>query len=75
MVTILERFLEKYGGDANITMAGFKDRFKTNLIVTASDLEANTLRIFSPHTSPELPVKYACRISSGFPFYFPPLYW
>lgn len=75
MVIILERFLEKYANDPNITMAGFKERFKVNLIVTASDLEDKTLRIFSPHTSPDLPVKYACRISSGFPFYFPPLYW
>ncbi len=75
MVTILERFLQKYAGDEDITMAGFKERFGVNLIVTASDIEANTLRILTPHSAPDLPVKYACRISSGFPFYFPPIYW
>ena len=56
-------------------MAEFKEKVGVNLILTGSDLTAQTLRIFSAKTSPDLPVKFACRISSGVPFFFPPIYW
>ncbi len=75
MVDMLESFLQEYAGNKNITMAQFKQKFGVNLIVTGSDVTSNILRVFSAKSTPDLPVKFACRMSSGVPFYFPCMYW
>ena len=83
IVHMLERVLDKYLEDyipdpnkrKNVTMAEFKAALGVNLILTASDLTSKDVRIFTAATCPDLPVKYACRISAGFPFFFPPIYW
>ena len=56
-------------------MAEFKEVVGVNLILTGSDLNDQVLRIFTAKTTPKLPVKFACRMSAGFPFFFPPVYW
>ncbi len=56
-------------------MKQFKEQSGVNLIITGTDLDSEATRIFTAHSSPDLPLKYACRISAGFPFYFPPIYW
>ena len=56
-------------------MSQFKEATGVNLVIMGSDLTDGIPRIFSALTAPDLPVKYAVRISSGIPFYFPPLYW
>ncbi len=58
-----------------MTMSQFKQSTGVNLAITGTDMTANQLRIFTATTSPNLPVKYAVRISSGIPFYFPTIYW
>ena len=83
LVQIIEKFLDKYlkpylhcpEKRKNVTMAELKHIRKVNLIITGTDLTSRTLRIFSATTTPDLPVKYAVRISAGFPFFFPPIYW
>ena len=76
---LLDKYLEDYIPDSekrkNITMAEFKAALGVNLILTGSDLTSKDVRIFTAATCPDLPVKYACRISTGFPFFFPPIYW
>ena len=84
LVQMVEGFLDKYLGKfgiedskkrKNITLAEFKEKVGVNLILTGSDLTDKQLRIFTATTTPKLPVKFACRISAGFPFFFPPIYW
>ena len=83
LVQIIEKYLDKYleplipdpEKRKNITMAEFKEKLGINLIFTGSDLNDKELRILSAKATPQLPVKYACRISAGFPFFFPPIYW
>ena len=38
-------------------------------------LSAKEFLIFTAKTTPQLRVKFAGRISAGFPFFFPPFYW
>lgn len=59
----------------NITMEEFKYHTKKNIVIMGSDICSRIPRIFSATTTPKLPVKYAVRISSSIPFYFPPIYW
>ena len=83
LVHLIEKYLDKYleplipdpEKRKNITMAEFKEKLGINLIFTGSDLNDKELRILSAKATPQLPVKYACRISAGFPFFFPPIYW
>ena len=56
-------------------MAEFKETVGVNLIFTASDLTSKDLKVLSATSTPNIPVKYAGRISAGFPFFFPPIYW
>ncbi len=75
IVQVIEKFLDKYVKDKDITLKGLKELKKVSLIMLATDLTDRSLRVFTPMTTPDLPVKFACRMSSGFPFLFPAVYW
>ena len=76
---LLDKYLEDYIPDSekrkNVTMGEFRAALGVNLIITGTDLTSKDVRILTAATSPHLPVKYAIRISTGFPFFFPPIYW
>ena len=76
---VLDKYLAPYIDDSdkrkNITLAEFKQLLDVNLIFTASDMTSKDIRILTATTTPDLPVKFACRISTSFPFFFPPIYW
>lgn len=83
LVKTVENFLHRYlpqsvQGDEkrrNITLGEFKAATGVNLALVGTDLSNGVARVFSATTTPNLPVKYAVRISAGTPFYFPPIYW
>lgn len=75
LVKAAERYLSKYAGDPEITMAGFQAKFKLNLVFTALDLTDAKVCVFSATTSPNLPVKYAMRMAAGLACYFPAIFW
>ena len=56
-------------------MVEFKEKVGVNLILMGSDLTAIELLIITAKTTPQLPLKFACRMSAGLPFFFPPFYW
>ena len=83
LVRVIESFLLKYLPDSvkgeearkNITLEDFQKVTGKNVVIMGSDITSKIPRIFSATTTPKLPLKYAVRISSSIPFYFPPIYW
>ena len=45
------------------------------MIFTGSDLTSKDLKVLSATSTPDIPVKFGCRISTCFPFFYPPVYW
>ena len=83
LVQMIEKLLDKYLAPyiddpikrKNITMGEFKEVLGVNLIFTGSDLTSKDLKVLSATSTPDVPVKFGCRISTCFPFFYPPVYW
>ncbi len=65
------------GGEdwASMGLAEFYRRTGRSLTIIASDITAATMLVLNYSTAPELPLKWAVRMTTSVPFLFPPVDW
>lgn len=66
----IEKILLQYTGNKNITFLELHKKYKTNLIITGTNLDLGVVQYFNYVDYPNMPVKTAIRISMSIPFFF-----
>lgn len=66
----IEKILLQYTGNKNITFLELHKKYKTNLIITGTNLDLGVVQYFNYVDYPNMPVKTAIRISMCIPFFF-----
>ena len=65
--------LQQLVGEIDITFEKVYEKFKVNLIITASDITEGKIVYFSKDTTPEMELRMAVRCSMSIPFFFIPV--
>jgi predicted acylesterase/phospholipase RssA len=77
-MTWLSDVLNQHAGGEDWAAMGLADLFLRtgrSLTVIASDITNGSMLVLNHSTAPELPVKWAIRMTTGVPFLFPPVSW
>ena len=70
----LGKIIQDRTGNENITFSELHNKGYKDLYITATDLSAQKMIVFSYQTTPEMSVKNAVRMSMAIPLYFQPLF-
>lgn len=65
--------LEKYVGNSNITFKDAYDKFKVNLVITATDLTDKKIIYMNYESTPDTRIRDAVRMSMSIPLFFMPV--
>lgn len=75
----LEWLTERLDADgrnlSSLTLAGFYERTGRELTLITSDTSATRMLVLNHRTAPDLPVRYAVRMSMSIPFLWPEVLW